>query len=306
MKKTCFMLPVLVAVVALLSATKVGAACDPNLPLGWCFESAKFRVEIVDPSGTPIPANGTFPVIDANGNSVFTYKISRTQAGKSISHIDILIPVCTPNGLTPTNPLCNGSPCSATLYPAGLGESSTGFGLGLTSEQAYKWYCSSTGNLSFTLAGSVYASPNAMLLKVGSSVSDFAYGKILAPSCTLIPAAAYPPVVPQATLKEEQIGDIKVCIESTDPSGCPTTMYSCWDGSQYTDFPCDCQSPNIKMVWDKKLLKDIGIPQGKLKQVLTDNDPRCPGSFLVTGTATCVKKCYPSGYCYQGPPNCVE
>jgi hypothetical protein len=147
-----------------------------------------------------------------------------------------------------------------------------------------------------------------MLLKMGSNSSYYPYGQILAPSCTLIPAQAFPPQVPQATLKEEQIGDIKVCIESTDPSGCPTKMYSCWDeGNQkYLDFPCDCPEPYIKKEWDKKLLSEIDIPYGKLKQVLTDPGTRCPGAFLVVGLATCVKKCYPSGYCYQGPPGCTQ
>ncbi|NWG03181.1 MAG: hypothetical protein HXY44_10045 [Syntrophaceae bacterium] len=307
MKKICLVVSVLVVVVMLFAATKVNAACDPNLPPWGCFEDKGYRVEIV-------PTDGNFPVIDPSGNSVFTYKFTRIDpSAKSVSHIDMLIHVCSPSLTMPTGS-CSPGPCTSTLYDPGIGDSSTGFGLGLKLENTFKWFWSGiiTGKVSLTYpppqqgevkTQPVYASPNAMLLKMGSNSSYYPYGQILAPACALIPPSVVPPQVPQATLKEEQIGDFKVCIESTDPSGCPTAMYSCSDPINYP-YPCDCPS-TLRLSWNKKLFKDIGISLGELRQVLTDSDIRCPGSFLITGTHTCVKKCYKSGYCYEFGDTCT-
>jgi hypothetical protein len=161
--------------------------------------------------------------------------------------------------------------------------------------------------ISFTFEGKKYASQNAVLVKVGLIFGDFVYGQILAPSSALITAPLFPPQVPLATKKQEKISDIEVCLESTDQSGFPTSVYSCIDPS----FPaCSCPDDpdplkSKRDYWVKKPLAELQIEAGKLKQVWIDPDPRSPATYIITEGSTCVKKCYPSGYCYVGPRGCT-
>lgn len=279
MKKICLVMPVLVAGLMLFAATNAvavvqAAHCDANNPddvvrmqRGECFKGpGGFVVEIV-------PTGGNFPYIDTNGNSVFTYKITST-GGKSISHVDIFIPVCVENPISSSYTPCTTPPCQGTPIGPGLGESSTGFGLGVLTNSTFKWPLSgNSGQVSLTMQGTVFASPNAMLVKSGSSTSGFAYGQILAPACGLITAPTFPPQVPQTTKKEVNILGVDVCMESENQSGCPTKIYSC-------DIPiasvCDCPSdPNHQVVWDKKTLLDHKINLNTLFQAWTDYDSRC-------------------------------
>ena len=307
MKRTSTLLFVAVAFLMLFSATRVGAAvsCDPERKeKGECFESKGYVVEVVK-------TEGNFPQI-VSGNSVFTYKITRTNAKvKLVSHADILIPVCTPTLGSPISYSCSPVSCSGTMYSGGSGEPLTGFGLGLSTENTWKWNWlwplkwpiglpSGTGTVSLTLKGNLYASQNPMLIMVGLLKSEFPYGQILAPSCGQIPAETFPPQVPLATKKEEQIGDVKVCSETTDQSGCPTRVYSC--PPAYSGPTCGCPNP---VLWEQKPLSDISIVATTLQQVWTDPDPRCPATYIITSGSTCVKKCYKSGYCYVGPPGCI-
>jgi len=176
MKKICLVFSIIVAVLVLFAATRARANCDP----GWCFQDpiSGFKVEAVNPDGSP--PNGTFPDL-STGDSVFTYKI--TSSGKSVSHVDILLPVCLPTQ-PPTQATCKSQPCAAewkTDYTKG--DPSTNFGFGLTTYGTYKVYYSGTsGIVSFTIPGKVYALPSAMLLKSGSSPTAYGYGQILSPS----------------------------------------------------------------------------------------------------------------------------
>ena len=302
MKRTCIVLSVVVAVLMVFSATKVGAACDPTLPPGWCFESKGYRVEIAAPDGTPIPKGGTFPAI-VSGDSVYTYKISRTTAIRRFRDVDILIPLCTESLGDPIAYSCSPSACLGKFYKGGSGDPSTRFGFGLTTQDTWNWNMLSEKTqmvVSFTFKGIKYASQNALMGKVGLIFGDFFYGQILGPSCGQIPAQVFPPQVPLATKKQETISDVEICIESTDQSGFPTSVYSCSDTEIHA---CDCPSEN-RLAWEKKSLADLRIPEGTLKQVWIDPDPRSPATYIMTEGSTCVRRCYPSGYCYVGPPGC--
>ena len=306
MKRTCMVLSVVVAVLMILAATKVGAACDPTLPAGWCFEKKGYKVEIAAPDGTPIPKGSTFPVI-VNGNSVYTYKISRTTAIRKFRDVDILIPVCTESLGDPIAYSCNPTICLGKFYKGGSGDPSTRFGFGLTTDDTWNWNMFSEKNemvVSFTLRGIKYASQNALMGKVGLIFGDFFYGQILAPSCGQVSAQVFPPQVPLATKKQEKISDVEICIESTDQSGLPTSVYSCLDPAFSA---CDCpQTPVDKRdFWGKYPLSELQIVASTLQQVWIDPDPRSPATYIITSGSTCVKKCYPSGYCYVGPKGCT-
>jgi hypothetical protein len=301
MKKICLVLCVSVAVLTLFAATKVGAICDTNLPAGWCFEKNGYRVEVADPNGTPIPNGGTFPVI-VDGNSVYTYKITKTTAKRLFNGVDILIPVCSEslgNPLsyfcgTPTNPLCFGK-----LYKGGSGDPLTRFGFGLTTNDTWNWSLftdKDTIAVSFTIQGIKYASPNAMLVKVGLIFSDSIYGQILAPACGLITAPTFPPQVPQTTKKEENILGIDVCMESTDQSGCPTKIYSCSDSS-YSACNCpDSKPPRVE--WTKTTLLDHKIDLETLFQAWTDYDSRCRKAHSLVEGSCQISTYLPDGSLY--------
>ncbi len=305
MKKTCLVLCVMVAVLMLFSATKVGAACDPTLPAGWCFEHKGYRIEIAAPDGTPIPKGGTFPVI-VSGNSVYTYRVTRTTAIRKFRDVDILIPVCTESLGDPIAYSCGPITCLGKFYKGGIGDPSTRFGFGLKTDDTWNWNMFSDSNqivVSFTLKGIKYASQNALMVKVGLIFGDYAYGQILAPSCGLVSVQVFPPQVPLATKKQEKISDVEICIESTDQSGFPTSVYSC-DPLLVGTPACNCPEEK-RDYWVKYPLSALHIDPSTLQQVWIDPDPRSPATYIITSGSTCVKKCYPSGYCYVGPKGCT-
>jgi len=89
--------------------------------------------------------NGEFPVSDANGDSVFAYRISgQGTLGEScggvqrVSHADILVPVCDPaaSGLID---IIDTDPRKTTLHQDGQGDPSTGFGAGDFDNDVLKW-----------------------------------------------------------------------------------------------------------------------------------------------------------------------
>ena len=307
MKKICLVLSVIVAVLMLFPAVKVNAACDPNLPPGWCFEKNGYKVEIV-------PFDGNFPDT-SSGNSVFKYKITKIDPkANSVNWVDILIPsTCNPN-LDPISYVCTSQTCYGKMFIGGSGDPLTGFGLGLTTDNTVKWDWTISskgkgvpgGTVSLTLPGILYASKGNMLLKLGLLNFSYPFGEILAPSCGQVPAQVFPPQVPHATKKQEKISDIEVCIESTDQSGFPTSVYSCDPPPVGTPPTPACDCPEGKRdYWVKKPLAELQIVASTLKQVWIDPDPRSPATYIITEGSTCVKKCYPSGYCYVGPRGCT-
>lgn len=296
MKRTFIALSIMLALLMLFAATKASAACAPNLDPGRCFEKNGYQVETV-------PLQGTFPVIDG-GNSVYTYKISRTTAARKFRDIDILIPVCTESLGNPIAYSCSPISCLGKFYKGGIGDPSTRFGFGLTTDDTWNWNMFSEKYemvVSFTFKGIKYASQNAIMGKVGLIFGDYFYGQILAPSCGQVSVQEFPPQVPHATKKQEKISDVEICIESTDQSGFPTSVYSCLDSSKRA---CECPEGETRDYWVKKPLAELKIDAQTLQQVWIDPDPRSPATYIITSGSTCVKKCYPSGYCYVGPAGC--
>lgn len=167
-----------IAIVSILAYAEVKAECvSPN-----CFISPSgYKVEIVPP----------FPITDSVGNTVFNYMITGTKTGVTgVSHIDIFIPVCDPNAIA----INNTSPDSYSTYAGGIGEPSTGFGLGDLQDYVLKWNITYSGlsprNFQVTITGSeVSDALTSMMLKLGKVAPEF--GRILGPSCYVPP----PPTV---------------------------------------------------------------------------------------------------------------
>ncbi|NWG03180.1 MAG: hypothetical protein HXY44_10040 [Syntrophaceae bacterium] len=99
------------------------------------------------------------------------------------------------------------------------------------------------------------------------------------------------PWVATTTLRQETIAGIEICSDTPDESGCPTRVYLCSDPNQ-----------TLKIAQ----FSQITVSQGHLEWVGIGSDPVCPTVDIVTGSTTkCVKKCYPSGYCYVVPTDCT-
>jgi hypothetical protein len=100
------------------------------------------------------------------------------------------------------------------------------------------------------------------------------------------------------TKREEETGGLKICSEFTDVSGYPTKMYNCLDPA-YSGCNCPDES---KSVWDFKPFSEIQARLDHITWVGPGPDPLSVD--IISGSATCVRRCYPSGYCYVGPPGC--
>jgi len=295
-------MPVLVGVLMLFSAIKVGAACDPTLPAGWCLEKNGYKIEVADPNGTPIPSDGTFPVI-VGGNSVYTYKITKTTAKRLFNGVDILIPVCPQSLGNPSSYFC-GTPknhlCYGNLYTGGSGDPLTRFGFGLTTNDTWNWSMltdQNTMTVSLTLRGIHYALPNAVLVKVGLIFSDFVYGQIATPSCGLITAQTFTIDVPKPGTTEQNTLGIDLCWEPAGESGCPANIFSCnYDTTDPSKSVCYCDSGD-RAPWTKKTFLDQGIDplQHPLLQVWTRPDSRCPTTGSVNKGSCQITTYLPDG-----------
>jgi hypothetical protein len=140
-----------------------------------CFQSAGYVVEIVP------DALGNFPQI-IGGNSVFTYQITKVDATKKITLVDLLIPnnCATKLAISASYP-------GGKLFTDATGGPITNFGQGLTLDDTWWWNYFGSGNvqISLTIAGNnVGAEHNAMLL---GTLTIFPHqwgkGEILAPGC---------------------------------------------------------------------------------------------------------------------------
>ena len=102
------------------------------------------------------------------------------------------------------------------------------------------------------------------------------------------------------TKREEETAGLKICSEFTDESGYPTKMYNCLNPSVSA---CNCpEDPDLKKVWDFKPFSGIQAGMDHITWVGPGPDPYSVD--IITGSSTCVRRCYPSGYCYVGPPGC--
>ncbi len=321
MKKMHLVFFITVVAFVLFTAAIAGAVCSSTCtPDGaTCVASNGFQIQIVT------DANGNFPATDPNGNSVFAYNICEVSGSKNISHVDILLPACTP-GLPACNPSTPTSPCanflttnpSSSWYPAGVGDSSTGFGLGLTATDTLVWNLSGVtgGTVSLALPGKAPSSPNAMLIKFGNA--GYSYGQILAPSCGATMGASSPSV-PLSIRKVVNFKGIDICMESPDQSGCPTAIYSCCNTavdssgqctSGYSSSPCGCPSPN-KQSFTAGIYTGTGysgIGQGHLRLLGTLGDSQCPATLLDQESIPCTKSVIVNGvpktYTYSTTPPC--
>jgi hypothetical protein len=306
MKRTFILLSIMIALLMPFAVTKVGADCTDPLPPGGYFESRGYRVEIQR------DADCNFPKI-VGGNSVFEYKITKIdpKVKDLVNWVDILIPsTCTPN-LNPTSYGCTPLNCYGKMFTGGSGDPFSGFGLGLTAQNTWKWDWTLlsklkgvvNGTVSLTLPSTVYASKGNMFLKSGLLDFRYPFGEILAPACGLVPAQVFPPQVPATSTKTESMPfngvEVSVCIESNDSSGCPTSVFSCPGNTS-----CDC-STDSRILWTKEPFSDVKVDPMHLKQLWMDFDPRCPTVFITTESATCTRRCNSyTGSCYVGPPGC--
>lgn len=273
MKRTFIVLSFMVAVCMLFAAAKVSAdgtsASCTSSPNSRSFVCRGYRVETV-------PLSGDFPNIhqigvDTKNNpvfeSVFTYKITQIdRKANLVNWADILIPACAGN---PSHSSCTTLSCSGNMFTGGSGDPFTGFGLGLTTDNTWKWDWTLSsklkgvtgGTVSLTLPGKLYASEGTMLLKLSLLNFNYPFGQILAPSCSAISQVSSPSV-PLTTQKEINFGDINVCFESPDQSSCPANIYSCLVSASplvYADSPCNCLAPDTKQSWVEV---DLGITAG--------------------------------------------
>lgn len=300
MKKICLVMPVLVGVLMLFSAIKVGAACDLTLPAGWCLEKNGYKIEVADKNGTPIGSDGTFPVIEG-GNSIYTYKITKTTAKRLFNGVDILIPVCPQSLGKPSSYFC-GTPknhlCSGNLYTGGSGDPWTRFGFGLITNDTWNWSMltdQNTMTVSLTLNGIHYALPNGVLVKVGLIFSDFVYGQIATPSCGLTTAPTFTIDVPKPGTIEQNTLGIDLCWEPAGESGCPASIYSCSDDTVLSACNCPSGSPP-REYWAKKTFLDQGITGAHpLLQVWTRPDSRCPTTHSVNQGSCQITTYLPDG-----------
>ncbi|OGP91168.1 MAG: hypothetical protein A2157_02000 [Deltaproteobacteria bacterium RBG_16_47_11] len=108
----------------------------------------------------------------------------------------------------------------------------------------------------------------------------------------VVSAIVLPPPPPVITFRQEKIGDVEICSkpEPGNESGCPTWVYSCSDP--------------LKVRWPTAEFSQITAGTGHITWVGIGSDPVCPTVNIVTESSTCVRRCYPSGYCYVGPPGC--
>lgn len=175
----------LIVLSSIASAQAPDGFCDPVEENRMrCFTSAQgFVVEAV-----PGP-NGEFPILDAQGNSVFTYQITGPGASGAscagvhdVSHASIMIPVCTSTGGSPLT-IVDSTP-AISLQTNGQGDPSCGFGVGNTTVDVGKWDvpvgCATSRQLSVTFEGSVPARRTSFSLKAANNCET---NVILGPSC---------------------------------------------------------------------------------------------------------------------------
>lgn len=165
------------------AAPAADGICDPAESLaGLCFVSpGGFVVEAVTGPG------GEFPVIDAGGNSVFSYLITGPGATggscsgvKDISHASLLFPsTCSAADLD----ILEAHP-AAEILAQGHGDPSCGFGTGNLKRDVLKWDeevgCGSSLLVTVVIRGHVPAAPTTFSLKAGPQCST---DTILGPAC---------------------------------------------------------------------------------------------------------------------------
>ncbi len=229
-----------IAVIVLVGATQVTAATegggdvyDPCAGYGpyECFVSqpdGRYTVKVVK------GPDGSFPVINGAGNSVFQYNLSMNCTEPKIDDILALFPACDPQlGIESVT-----GAVGYRINPPGVGDSTNGngngngncktyFGTGQIMSQTFEWrkFNKSEGSFSVTLTGEVAASHGPMLLERTCSLNNWEYGEIKLPSCFEPPVGAStfeetvnfgldtPDPNDDVSFKVQRRGDAKGCIK---------------------------------------------------------------------------------------------
>ncbi|MFT4538167.1 MAG: hypothetical protein ACI841_001648 [Planctomycetota bacterium] len=176
-------LSVIGSLAAFIPSFALGAdgVCDAN--------EAADSLCFVSPSGFVVEAvtgpNGEFPIINDNGDSVFSYSFTgpgasggSCQGVHDISHADILLPSCADSPLT----ILDSNPVGEFL-PGG--DPSCGFGENDDQTDVFKWdvgvSCNGSDVFSIVIAGNVEAEPTSFLLKAAGNCDT---ATILGPACS--------------------------------------------------------------------------------------------------------------------------
>jgi hypothetical protein len=258
-----------------------------------CFESAGYVVEIVP------DASGKFPQIVGN-NSVFTYQITKINATKKITLVDVLIPNDCATKLEISASYPDGK-----LFTDAKGGPITNFGQGLTLDDTwwwnyYGWPPPPNGvQISLTIAGNdVGAEHNAMLLGTATILPhQWGKGEILAPGCRPLGAGALP--AEQCTsLYESEAEKLSMNVRRALDSCIienEVVFYKTSDciGTGITPNP-KCEPPNTEPCWsdpDPGFVYKSGTQGGcpELVEVRTGS-PACATLTLKSGRKTTV--CY--------------
>jgi hypothetical protein len=161
--------------------SQANGICDPaEAQQGLCWLAPwGYVIEAVTGS------DGEFPVINSQGNSVFSYLVTGPGAGHcngvpSISHASVLLPSsCAAGDLV----ILQASP-APQLQTHGQGDPSCGFGVGDLQQDVLKWdlgvACNSTSVYTLVIEGEVPAALTSFSFKAGPHCEQ---GTILGPAC---------------------------------------------------------------------------------------------------------------------------
>jgi hypothetical protein len=146
--------------------------------------------------------DGSFPVIDRAGNSVFKYTIN---CETKIEDVLALFETCDPP-LVPIEASTSRVGSSWYFNVPGVGDTDTVtcktyFGTGQMSFQTFEWrkFSSTSGSVKVTLRGLVEAARGPMLLKRSCNATNWEYGEIKLPACKALYTLA-PSIVESKTI----------------------------------------------------------------------------------------------------------
>lgn len=181
-------------------AVNADGSCESNeLDAGTCATINSYSVVAITDSA------GNFPVINNDGNSVFTYEVAgpgvygnRTKDVRGLSHFDVLVPTCEPDGLS----ILSAGPNAEHLdRDPSSGYSADGYTVLKFDKGVGK---NSTKQFSYTLQGNVAASLSEVAIKAGTGLHT---GAILGPTCELPAIASVKQCFDQQLLEPDVSGE---------------------------------------------------------------------------------------------------
>lgn len=220
---------IVIVAVTILGVTQVGAvvSCtEEEIGNFECFASAPDGAYVVK---AVKGSDGSFPIINGDGNSVFEYTIN---CETKIEDVLALFQTCDPL-LVPIAASTSRYGSSWYFNSPGRGDTDaftckTYFGTGQMSFQAFEWrkFNATSGSVKVTLQGLVEAARGPMLLKRTCFASNWEYGEIKLPACKALYTLA-PSVVEDKTvtglLNGAQV-QIQLKIYRDPVTGCATKV----------------------------------------------------------------------------------